>query len=146
MKPMWRMPHVPANPGWQRTILVILVERREVSPLRIAAQDLRHARFEIDPEAFPDQQENTRTRRSAVFAPTRAKTTRRKKHRNKSRFQQHPVGLVGGEILSGTDKREEADKTDRQHAARPEIQHEKHRSDHSRPANHHERARPARKP
>src|SRR6267143_3391062 len=115
MKPMREMLHVPADPGWQRAILVILVERREVSPLRIATQDLRHARFEINPEAFPDQQENTRARRSAIFAPTRAKSTRRKKHRDESRFQQHPIGLVSGEVLCGTHKREEARKTDRQH-------------------------------
>src|SRR5712664_4403991 len=99
MKPMREMLHVPADPGWQRAILVILVERREVSPLRIATEDLRHARFEINPEAFPDQQENTRARRSAFFAPAGAKTARRKKHRNESRFQQHPIGLVGGKIL-----------------------------------------------
>src|ERR1700694_4767230 len=114
--------HVPADPGWQRAILVILVERREVPPLRIATQDLRYTRFEINPEAFPDQQKNARARGSAVFTPTRAKTARRKKHRNKSCFQQHSVGLVGGEILCGAYKREETRKTDRQHAARPEIQ------------------------
>src|SRR2546426_1172092 len=44
MKPMREMLHIPADPGWQRAILVILVERREVSPLRIATQNLRHAR------------------------------------------------------------------------------------------------------
>ena len=45
--------HIPADPSRQWPILVILVERCEIPPLRVAPHDLRHARFKINPEAFP---------------------------------------------------------------------------------------------
>src|SRR6266436_2601755 len=49
VKPVWPVLHVPADPCRQRTVLVIFVERREIPPLRVAAHDLRHARFKINP-------------------------------------------------------------------------------------------------
>src|SRR5260370_42694969 len=122
MEPVRKVLEVPDDPRREWAVLVILVERGEVRPLRVAAHDLRHARFEIDPEAFPYQQEKARTRWRARFAPSGSPSRRREEHRNESRLQQHSIGLVAGKILRRTDEREEAHETNRQHAAWPEIQ------------------------
>src|SRR5260370_8368105 len=93
MEPVRQMLHVPADPRRQRAVLVILVERGEVPPLRVAAHDLRQSRFEIDPEAFPYQQEQARTRWRTRFAPSGSPSPRREKHPKESRLQQHSLGL-----------------------------------------------------
>src|SRR5690242_2056984 len=53
MKPMRQMLDVPADPGGQRAVLVILVHRRKIPPFGIAAHDFGDARLEIDAEPFP---------------------------------------------------------------------------------------------
>src|SRR5712671_6807781 len=78
MEPVRKVLHVPSNPRRQRAVLVILVQRREVPPLRVAAHDLRHARFEIDAEAFPYQQEQARAQWPAFLAPPRPESSGRK--------------------------------------------------------------------
>src|SRR5260370_23821756 len=79
MNPVWPALHVPADPSWQRPILVILVKRREGSPLRVAAHNFRNARFKVDPEALPHQQEQTRARWLTYFTPTRPNPCPREK-------------------------------------------------------------------
>src|SRR5712691_3724865 len=49
--------HVPAYPARQRQVLVVVIEGGQRAPLRIAAQELDHARLEVDAQPFPDEQE-----------------------------------------------------------------------------------------
>src|SRR5438132_4725905 len=57
MKPVRQMLHIPADPSGQRSILVVLVHRGQIAPLRISAGDLCDARFEVDMEPLPLQEE-----------------------------------------------------------------------------------------
>ncbi len=146
VEPVRKMLHVPANPSRQWPVLVILVQRREIAPLQVAADDFRHARFEINPEAFPNQQKQARARWLALFAPTWPKSRGREEWGNETRLQQHSVRLVSGEILGRADERQKANETNGKHAAWPEIQNQQRRGDHSRPANTREHVRPAGNP
>src|SRR4029077_3156007 len=87
MEPMRKMLHVPADPCGQRTILIVVVHRREVAPRGIAAPDFRHARFEIDPEPLPLQQKHTRARGWIASPQSRPESRGRKKQRYKTRFE-----------------------------------------------------------
>src|SRR5258707_14296455 len=42
MKPMRKVLHIPADPRGKRSVLVILVYRREMPPFRVAAATLSH--------------------------------------------------------------------------------------------------------
>src|ERR1700757_16517 len=96
---MRQMLHVPPNPCGQGAILVVLIHSGEMTPLRVTAQKLRHARFEIDTKPLPLQEEETYTRRRMRCTQTWVQTWRRKKQGDESGFQQHPVGLIAREIL-----------------------------------------------
>src|SRR5260370_27662494 len=119
MEPVRKMLHVPSDPSWQWPVLVILVQRREIAPLRVAAQDFCHARFEINPETFPHQQEQARARWLAFFAPTWPKSPGGEEQGNETRLQQHSVRLISGEILRRADERQKANETNSTHAASP---------------------------
>src|SRR5258705_13953036 len=95
-----------ADPSRQRAFLVMLVKRGEVPALRVAAHNLRHARFEINPEAFPYKQEQARARWRTPFDLSRPKSCRCEIHRNESCLQQHSIGLISGKILRRADERE----------------------------------------
>jgi len=57
---------VPADPGGQRTGFVVVVHRGQMPPLLVAAHQLDQARFEIDPEPLPAQQEKAGLGRRAI--------------------------------------------------------------------------------
>ena len=78
LEPMRKMLHIPADPRGQRTILVVLVHGRQVAPFRVSARQLHHARFEVDAEPLPLQQEPACTQRRMVRAPSRQQAGRRK--------------------------------------------------------------------
>ena len=59
MKPVRQVLCIPADPGRQRSVLVVLIHRREVAPLGVSAQKLHRARLEVDAEPFPLEQEQT---------------------------------------------------------------------------------------
>jgi len=85
---------IPANPRRQRAVLVILVERREVPPLRVAAHDLRQCPIS-NIIRKPSQPTETGLARDGLLPPPpRPKTCRREKYRDKSRLQQHSIRLV----------------------------------------------------
>ena len=71
VEPVRQMLGVPADPRGQRAVLVVLVHGREVAPLRVAAHQLHHARFEVDAEPLPLQQEPTGARGRIARAPSR---------------------------------------------------------------------------
>ena len=146
MEPVRPMLHVPPDPGWQRTVLVVVIKCREIPPLRIASHDFPHARFEVDAKAFPRQQKPARSRRWARLAPSRTESSWRIKQGKEARFQQHSIRLVRRKILRRAHKREETHKANRQHSARPQIQDQQHGSDHPHPANPRQQVPPARKP
>ena len=113
MKPVRQVLRVPGNPSGQRTILVILVHGGEIAPFRIAAQDFRDPRFEINSEHQPDQQKPAGARRRVGISPARAPSGGRKKQADEARFEQHAVGLVAGKILRGGDEGKKRNQADR---------------------------------
>ncbi len=140
------MLRVPADPRGQRAVLVVLVHRGEVAPGRVAARQLHHARLEVDAEPLPQQQQDRRPRWRPPRSPPRQQPRRSQKEREKPRLQQHPIGLVAGEILRRADKRKEAREADHQHRARPHIRDQKHRRNQPHPAHRHQHVVAARKP
>src|SRR5260370_37449661 len=111
MEPVRKMLHVPSDPSWQWPVLVILVQRREIAPLRVAAQDFCHARFEINPEAFPNQQKQARARWLAFLVPSWPKCRGGEEQGNETRLQQHYVRVIREEILRRADEREKDHET-----------------------------------
>ncbi len=57
MEPVRQVLDVPADPGGQGTVLVVLVHRRQMAPFLVAAEQLHQARFEVNAEPLPLQQE-----------------------------------------------------------------------------------------
>src|SRR5579863_2218554 len=104
MEPDRQLMRIPADPGWQRAILVVLVHRAQVAPARIAAKIFCDARFEIDGEPQELQQEERRSWREVALAPTGSPTTGCEKKADEARAEQHPVGLIAGKILCGRDE------------------------------------------
>src|SRR5690349_10477117 len=99
MKPVRQLLYVPAYPGGQGTILVILVHGGEVAPLRIAAEQLDAARFEINAEPLPLQQEKGGARGRMAAAQAGPQAGRGEKQGEEAGLQQHAVGLIAGKIL-----------------------------------------------
>src|SRR5439155_14831573 len=79
VKPMREMLDVPTNPRWQRAILVILVHRGEIPPLRIAAGKFDHAGFEVNAKPLPQQEEHGGAHRRLTQAQSGSKTNGCKK-------------------------------------------------------------------
>ena len=102
--------------------------------------------FKINPEPFPLQQKHAYSRRRTRRSPSRPPSARREKHRDESSFQQHSVGLISREFSRRRDKRKKAHETNKQHSARPEIQRQQQRRDHSNPAPRHQHRRAGGKP
>src|SRR2546427_11307908 len=103
---MWQVMRIPANPGGQRAVLIVLVHGRQVTPLWIAPGDLGYAGLEVNREPNPQQQKEARTRTGVAAAPTGPKSRRGKKQTDESHAQEHAVGLVGGKCLQRADEGE----------------------------------------
>src|SRR5277367_4243739 len=140
------MLRVPANPCWQRPILIILIERGEVPPLRVAARDLRNAGFEVDAEPFPKNQIDRSANRRVGLRQARPKSARRNEKREESGLEQHSVGLIAGEISRSADEGKKTYEANREHAARPYIKDEQRRRGHANPTKSDEHVRAAGKP
>src|SRR5580700_9579863 len=95
---------VPSNPSRQRAILVILVHRREIAPLDIAARDFCYAGFEVDTKPFPKQQIKSRASGKPRLSKPGTESTWREEKREEAGLKQHPIGLVTGEFASSADK------------------------------------------
>ena len=131
--------HVPADPRGQRAILVVLVHGRKVAPLRVAAGELHHARFEINPKPLPLQQEPAHARGRIVRAPSRPQPARSEEQRQESRFQQHAVRLIAREHAARADKRKETRKADEKAQAGPHVQESNHGGNEADPRHRHHR-------
>ena len=116
------MLHVPADPGGQRAVLVVLVHRGEVTPLLVAAEPLHQPRFEVDTKPFPLQEPEAEADRWVCRAETRAQSGRSEEHGDESGFEQHAIGLIGREVSGRADECEEAEPADEQARARPEVE------------------------
>src|SRR5271157_158963 len=131
---------VPADPGGERTVLVVVVNRREVSPSQGVAQYFHHSRLEINAETEPYEQEPTRARGRIPFAEPRANPRRSEKQREEACFEKHPVRLITREILGDANKRKKCNPAHEKGSTRPDIEKEQQRSDQANPANNHEGA------
>ena len=140
VKPMRQMLDVPADPGGERAVLVVVVHRSEVSPGQVMAQYFHHAGLEINAEAEPHQQEPTRPRWRILFAKARTKTRGREEQSDEARFEKHSVRLITGKILRAADERKKRNPTNENGSARPKIEKQQQRSHQANPANDHERA------
>src|SRR6516165_1010736 len=63
VEPVRQLLRVPADPGRQRAVLIILIHRREVSPGWIASEIFRDTRLEVNGEPEQPQEEKARARR-----------------------------------------------------------------------------------
>ncbi len=146
MKPVRQMLYVPADPGGQRAVLVVVVHGGEVSPLNISAGQLHHARFEVDAKPLPLQQEQAGARRRTRPPQARPESSGSEEQRDESGLQQHAVRLIAGEILRRCHERKKADEADEQHAPRPHVHHQQDRSENADPADRHQHVIAARQP
>ena len=122
LKPVGQVLHVPADEGGQRTVLVILVHRGEVTPLGIAREQLDNAGFEVDAEPLPQQEEEGGARGWRVDAPAGPESARGEEEGEEAGFKEHAVGLVAGEVAGGGDEGQEADETEEEAEAGPEVE------------------------
>ena len=81
--------------------------RHSGSPL----SELHHAGFEIDAEPLPLQKEQAARDGRIVRSPSRQKSARRKEQHQKSRFQQHAVGLIARKSAAATKERKQTKQT-----------------------------------
>src|ERR1700688_3428311 len=120
------MLHVPADPCWQRPILVILIQGGEIPPLRVAARDFCDAGFEVDAEPFPKKQIERNANRRSVFAQAWPKSTRREKEGEEAGLKQHAIGLIAREISCRTHKGKKTHKANGEHSAWPNVEDEQY--------------------
>src|SRR5712664_4444577 len=139
VKPLGQMLCVPADPGGQRTVLVILIHSGEMAPLRIAAGNFGDARFEVNAKPFPEEKKNASTHGRAVCREAGTKAGRGEKKGDKAGFEEHAVGLITGEVGGGADKGDEANETNKERATRKNVDGEKEGSEDAGPANSRER-------
>src|SRR5580700_6096787 len=140
------MLNVPADPGRQRAILVIVVHRREIAPLDVTTRDLRNAGFEVDAKPFPKQQIESRASGRPRLSKPGTKSTGRKEKRKEAGLKQHSIGLVAGEFARGADKGKKTDKADGERGARPNIENQQNGGGHANPAQRDQHVSTARKP
>src|SRR6266851_1912728 len=137
---------VPADPGGQRTVLIVLVHGGEMAPLGIAARDFGDAGFEVNAKPLPKKKKNAGAHGRTICREAGTKPRRREKERDKAGFEEHAVGLVAGKIGCGTDEGDKANETKEQHAAGKNVDGEKDRSDEAGPANDHQHMIAGREP
>src|ERR1700753_3257811 len=99
---------IPADPAWQRAVLVVLVHCGQVPPLDVAAEPFHQARLEVDAEPFPLQQPQAHADGRVFDGESWAPSRWSAEHRDEAGFQQHSVGLIGREVACCTDERKEA--------------------------------------
>ena len=63
MKRVRKLLYIPADPGREWSILIVLIHGREIAPRRIAAKIFGDAGFEIDREPNKEQEKKARARR-----------------------------------------------------------------------------------
>src|SRR5258708_30304920 len=102
---------VPADPGGQRTVLVILIHSGEIAPLRIAAGNFGDARFEVNAKPFPEEKKNASTHGRAVCREAGTKAGRGEEKGDKASFEEHAVGLITGERRGGAADGDKAEQT-----------------------------------
>ena len=146
MEPVRQMLHVPADPGRQRPVLVVLVHGGEVAPLRDRRWPASPRRTRSRCGTTPIAAGTGWRGRRMIAAEAWTKSRRREEQRDESRLQQHAVRLVAGEILRSGNEGEKADEADEQHAARPDIGDQQQRGDHAHPAQRHQHVRAAGEP
>src|SRR6185437_5860338 len=136
---MWQVLHVVADPRRQRAVLVILVHRRKVPPLRITAEQLHQTRLEVNPKPFPLKQKVAGARGRTVGSQPGPKTGGRQKEREESGFEQHSIGLIAGENLRGGDEGKKAEEANEEAESGPGVHKSRNGGGQADPAEGHER-------
>ena len=137
MEPVREVLDIPADPGGERAVLVVLVHRGEVTPFGIAGEQLDDAGFEVDAEPLPQEKEKGRARRRGLDSPAGPEPARGEKEGEEAGFEEHAVGLVAGEIAGGGDKGEEANEAEEETEARPDVEEGDDRGDEADPDDDH---------
>src|SRR5207248_4245717 len=94
MEPVRQMLGVPANPGWQRAILVVLIHGREVAPLDIVTEQLYRAGLKVDAKPLPLKQEQTCARWRTGSAQPWPESRGSEEQRYNPGFEQHAIRLI----------------------------------------------------
>lgn len=124
---------VPADPGGQRAVLVVLVHRGEVAPGRVAGGELDDAGLKVDPEPLPEQKEKGRARGQRAGAPARPQTAGRDKDGEEAGLKQHAVRLVLAEVLRDRDPAQEAEPAYPERKARRQVKGDQYRGQQPHP-------------
>src|SRR5581483_2779446 len=108
-------------------------------PLGVAGEQLNDAGLEVDAEPLVEQQEIAGADRWAVDAETRPESTGREEKADKTRLEEHAVGLITREVACGGYEGQETNEAEEEAEARPGIQEGRDRSEQANPGDgHHE--------
>src|SRR5437667_1738 len=112
----------PADPGGERRGLVVARHGGEVAPGRVAEQELRRARLDVDADEEPEHQEDGE--RMGRRRGARPEATRRDEKRAHGGLEEQVVPLEGEEVLPHGDEREIERPEERQAVARRQVEDE----------------------
>ena len=91
----WKVLHVVAEPRGKRTVLIIVVHRRQVAPGLVGGPATsRRPILEIDAKPFPAEKEQAEARWTVFGSEARPKSGRREKQRDETGFEKHAVRLI----------------------------------------------------
>ncbi len=139
VKPMGKLLEVPADPSWERAVLVVLVHGGEIAPGGVAGEELDEAGLEVDAEPLPEQEEGCGAGCETACAEAGEEAARGEKEGEEAGFEEHAIGLVAGEVLGGGDDREEAEEAEEERGAGPQVENDEGGSGHADPAEGSER-------
>ncbi|OPZ09639.1 MAG: hypothetical protein BWZ08_00249 [candidate division BRC1 bacterium ADurb.BinA292] len=106
LEPCRQVRRQQADPRRQRLRPVVVIERGQLAPERVAAGQLDHPRLEHQPEKEPPQQPAANRGRRRFILRARPPPPGGPQRRQQTRFQQQRVPLVAHEPLAGDRERE----------------------------------------
>src|SRR5262249_47842757 len=131
--PVRQMLDVPAGPGGERAVLVVVVHCGEVAPVAGAARGGYQngaAGEERNPPPPPGKSGGPGAGGPAR-AETWAQSARGEEDRDESRLKQHSVRLVRREIPQDGDEAQKKDRARRRHRSRKDVRDEQQRAKNS---------------
>jgi len=138
VRPERHLVRPPADPGGERRGLVVARHGGEIAPGRVAEQELRGARLDVDAEDEPEHQEDgERMRRRGALRPEAAG---RDEERAERCLEEQVVPLEGEEVLPHGDERQVERPKEREAVARCQVEDEAEAQDRTRDPRSEQRA------
>src|ERR1051325_1282817 len=137
---------VPRRPGGKGLGPVVVVQRGQVPPGRIAAGELHDARLEGQPEEEKPEQRQAQGRNPRLLPASGPRASRREQHGDQPGLEQQHVPLEGEEVQAHADKGEVEQPGEESAHPRPDVEHQEQRGERPRRRAKVERARPRPEP